>query len=112
MIKQETARAIYNCYSEIKNSEKLLEEIAEQEKKLEEKRNEPFHRNDITESYPMYEMGVPNNFGSERNGSIRIYRVHPSMAKAVIIAHLASQKAHLEELNQQARLETEVSNAS
>jgi hypothetical protein len=103
MINQETARAIYNCYAEIKNSEKLLEEIAAQEKRLEEEQKEAFHSKDIKETHPMYQLGVPSNFGSD--SAWRLYRVRPSMAKAVIIAHLAEEKAHLAELNQRAKLE-------
>jgi len=107
MIRQETARAIYNCYSEIINTEKLLAEIETIEKRIEDERKEAFHRDDITERYEIYELGVPSSFGSERNRSMRLFHVKPSMAKAVITAHQASQKSLLVELNQKAKLELE-----
>jgi hypothetical protein len=108
MIQQKTAREIYNCYSDIVNSEKLLEEIAKIEERIEAERKEASHRNDLSERYEMYELGVPDTFSSERNRSMRIFRMKPTLAKSVIIAHRADQKARLAELNEIAKIECSV----
>ena len=107
MIKQGTAKAIFNCYAEIKNSEKLISKIEEQENEIEEKRKNLLEHEDLKERYSTYELGVPYNFGPD-NSSFRLYYINPSIAKAVIVAHQATQKARLVELNQIARLECDM----
>ena len=110
MIRQETARAIYNCYAEIKNTEELLARLEEEEKRIEEEQNRVFITEDLSERYPLYELGVPSNYRESR--SLRIYHVQPDIAKAAITAHQANQKARLVELNQQAKLELESEEAN
>ena len=111
MIKQETARAIYCCYAEIINSEKLLADIEDEEKRLEEERKAAHSREDLKERQPCYELGVPNFFNSEKDRSMRIFHVNPAMAKAVIVSHQANQKARLVELNERAKIEANTEEA-
>ena len=104
MIKQETAKAIFNCYAEITVSEKLLASIEDIEKLIDEERTRSSYKHEeLTECYPRYQLSVPTS----NDSSFRLFRINPSMAKAVITAHLASQKASLAELNQIAKLESE-----
>ena len=104
MITQKLARAIFNCHAEIQNTEKLLEKIDSDEKRFEVEERDVFNHNDLEERYASYQLGVPtDNSGNSR----MIYHLNPSMAKAVLIAHKAKQKARLTELNQFAKLELE-----
>ena len=107
MITQKTARAIYNCYSELLTVDKLLTEINQIEEQAKQEREKPGHRDEITEKYEVYELGVPSNYSSSYS-SKRLFQVKPALAKSVILAHQAAQKALLVELNEQARIEIEM----
>ncbi|MCL2174418.1 MAG: hypothetical protein FWB73_00085 [Treponema sp.] len=104
MIKQQTARNIYNCYSEIINAEKILKEIEDEEKKEKERNENTFDRSDLTNREYYYELGIPS---FSNRDSHRIYHLKPTMAKAVLSVHIGDQKARLVELNQIAKLEAE-----
>jgi hypothetical protein len=103
MIKAETARNIDRVFREIESGEKLLAEVDEQIAKATERIG--FHGEPHTTARPC-QLGWP-----ESNG-YRLYSVEPIIARAVIVAHLADQRAKLEKFNEIARLEvmSEVNN--
>ena len=101
MITQETAERIWNCYREIATGEKLLEDMQEVAKKntrddhVPQLRDVFGHRRDL-------QLGIP----SGENGH-RLFGVSPTLAKSIIRAHIAAERADLAEANEQARMELE-----
>ena len=99
MIKQETAARMWECYREISAAEKLLEDMDALEKDY---KFEP-HERKLSNAFGRkkdLQLGVP----SGENGH-RLFNVSPTLAKSVIVSHIANKKAELAEANEQARIE-------
>jgi len=97
MITRETVAELGRVYREIENGEKLLAEVdAELAKETE---RVGFH-GEIRSTARGCQLGWP----SSENG-YRLYNVEAKIARAVIVAHLADQRAKLEKLNEIAKLE-------
>lgn len=96
MITKETAILIAQAYREIEAGEKLLSEV---EKELETPDRINFY-GEVESGKRTCQLGWPSG-----RDSYRIYHVEPHIAKAVIVAHLADQRAKLEKLNIVAGLE-------
>ena len=113
MIKQDTARDIFNCYAEIISTENMLSEIEKQEKDLAEQREKAcVEHDDLAKNHLCsFQLAVPSSFSSESRGH-RLYYLNPAMAKAVIASHQASQKARLVELNERAKIEANTEDAN
>jgi CRISPR/Cas system-associated endonuclease Cas3-HD len=109
MIKYDTARGICNAFAEIGRSEKLLKEIEEKEEEKRKWREEnPFDAKEYVEKETRYyndgliQMTIPS---SPSSGAC--YRIETELGKAILVAHIAKQKAMLVSLNERARLELE-----
>lgn len=98
MITKETADGIARAYREIENAEKLLAQVDEQLAK--EKESRGFH-GEINYTARPCQLGWP-----EGRDGYRLFSVEARVARAVIAAHLADQRAALSKLNEYARLET------
>ncbi|MDD5305574.1 MAG: hypothetical protein PHS14_20945 [Elusimicrobia bacterium] len=99
MITHETLKELGRVYRDIEAGEKLLAEVDEQLAKQEERVG--FH-GDIQSSFRCCQLGWPSS-----SDGYRLYNVEPRIARAVIVAHIADQRAKLEKLNEVARLEIE-----
>jgi hypothetical protein len=97
MITRETAAALGQAYRELEAGEKLLAEVDAELAKAEERIG--FH-GEVLSTARNCQLEFPNG-----DNSYRLYHVEPRIARAVIVAHLADQKAKLEKLNEIARLE-------
>lgn len=97
MIGKQTALDIWKAYQEIEVGEDLLKTLEEASA-----RSEPPDLRDHFGRPRGLQLGVP----SGDNGH-RLFDVHPSLAKAVIRAHIASKQAELQALNVQAWNEAE-----
>lgn len=97
MITIETIRSIYSVHREIENGEKLLAEV---DKELEKQVERIGFHGEVTTSVRNCQLGWPSS-----DSAYRIYQVEPRIARAVIIAHIADQRAKLEKLNAVAQLE-------
>ena len=97
MITRETVSELGRVMRDIEAGEKLLAEVDEQLAK--EKDSIGFH-GEVRSTARACQLGWP----SSDNG-YRLYNVEARIARAVIVAHLADQKAKLEKLNAVARLE-------
>lgn len=97
MITKDTASDIARTYREIEAGEQLLAEV---EKEL-AKEDRPGWAGNPEAGGRRCELGWP----MESRGSSRIFQVEPMIARAVIVAHLADQRAKLEKLNAVAQLE-------
>lgn len=97
MISYETALAIAQAYREVETAEKLLAEIADT---VSQSRAAPEIRDAFGRRQDGLQLGVPN--GS--NGH-RLFNVPWSLAKPVIEAHIASQKAIITALGEKAHIE-------
>jgi hypothetical protein len=98
MITKEIARLIYNCYSEIENSEKMIVEL---NKKLNDKG----------------ELELKDNWGAPRTLELRmpsegggwsIHQVPFHLALDVIHEHIENQKKELERLKYVCRVQLDV----
>jgi hypothetical protein len=96
MITNETATDIALAYREIGVAEKLLADIV----KSIERHEEPDIRDAFGRRAGGLELGVPNS----NNGS-RLFNVQWSLAKPIIEAHIAQQKAKISALSEKARSE-------
>lgn len=110
MITKETARQIYNCYSQMEAIEKLKKEMADEVQKVrerEEKRKqekpfeEPIPENDFGRFGKGINLGVPNGFSS----SWRIFNISPEVAISVMDAHLQQLQKEMETLRAIANVE-------
>lgn len=99
MISVETIKEMGRVYREIESGEKLLAQIDEELKK--EKELPDFYGNMKTNARKC-QLGWP---GITDNSSFRIFQVEPRIARSVVVAHLADQRAMLVKLNELARLE-------
>ena len=96
MISYETATAIAYAYREIETAEKLLGEIEE----AVSRREQPDIRDAFGRRQDGLQLGVP----SGSNGH-RLFNVPWTMARPVIEAHIANQRAIVTALNEKARVE-------
>lgn len=96
MINKTTAREIASTYMEIENARELLEKLDEA---IKDPDNEPL-RDCFGHPRNTLELGVPTGKDSHR-----IYMVRPTLARSVIVAHIADKEAYLVELNERARIE-------
>ncbi len=99
MITKETISELGRVYRDIEAAEGLLAEVDEQLAKQEERID--FHGN-VQGPYRRCQLGWPSS-----DSSYRLFNVEPKIARAVIVAHLADQRAKLEKLNEVARIEVE-----
>ena len=97
MISQETARQIWNAYSEIDNGTKLLAEMEERKKQY----KDPNPRDAFGERKCL-QLGVPCGESGHR-----LYNVRPELAMACIGAHIAEKNNLLTALMERAKLELE-----
>ena len=96
MIGFETARAIAFAYREVEAAEKLLAEISD----VIGRRIAPDIRDAFGQHVGGLELGVPSS-----NTSIRLFNVPWELARPVIEAHIAQQKAVIAALSEKARIE-------
>jgi hypothetical protein len=101
MIASETALSIAYAYREIETAEKLLAEITDELHKR--RHGDP---PDIRDAFGRRQDGLQLGVPSGSNGH-RLYNVPWSLAKPVIEAHIANQKAILAALSEKARAELE-----
>lgn len=95
MISKATASALWCAYDEIDKAESLIKEMEGRMKEGKDPNpRDPFGRRGNLQ------LGVPSCESSHR-----LYDVAPKLAMSVIRAHIASKKAELAIVNEQARLE-------
>lgn len=99
MIAYETAMAIAYAYREVETAEKLLAEITDTMGKR--RHGDP---PDIRDVFGRRQDGLQLGVPSGDNGQ-RLFNVPWSLAKPVIEAHIASQKAIITALGEKARIE-------
>lgn len=95
MITKETARRIYNCYTQIEAIDKLKKEMAEEIERVREREKErekkesyrPIPENDFGRFGKGLQMGVPDGYSS----SMRIFNISPELGIKVMDEH----KKHL-----------------
>jgi len=96
MITEKTARELSRTYREIEAAEKLLTEVD-----IELAKGERIGwRGELENAGRRCELAWPTG-----EASSHLYNVEPPIARAVLVAHIADQKAKLEKLNEVARLE-------
>ena len=98
MITQETASLIWNAYREIAAAEKLLTDMAEKQKWVNDKTAATLK--DAFGREQHLQLGIP----SGENGH-QLYRVSPVLAVSVIRAHIEGKRKELVEANERARIE-------
>ncbi len=98
MIGFETARAIALAYREVEVAEKLLAEITDAIRQ----RAEPDIRDAFGRHVGGLELGVPSGGNSKR-----MFNVPWELARPVIEAHIAQQKAVIAALSEKVRIELE-----
>jgi hypothetical protein len=96
MISPETARAIAYAHREIETAEKLLDDISE----ALSRRGTPDIRDAFGRQAQGLQLGVPSGETGQR-----LFNVEWSLAKPVIEAHIANQRAQVAALNEKARAE-------
>lgn len=104
MIAYDTAVAIAYAYREVDTAEKLLVEIAETVK-------QGHSQTDIRDAFGRRQDGLQLGVPSGSNGH-RLFNVPWSLARPVIEAHIASQKAIIMALGEKARIELANFNAA
>lgn len=93
MITKETARLIYNCYSQMEAIDNLKKEMLEEVNRIREKRKEAAKKNPFEEPIPEKDgsfgrfgrgcqLGVPND--SSHFSSMRIFNISPELAISVM----------------------------
>ncbi|HHV68219.1 MAG TPA: hypothetical protein GXX48_11325 [Ochrobactrum intermedium] len=98
LIRKNTAMDIALAYREVETAEKLLEEIEQARKK---------HQTpDIRDAFGRHQGGLQLGVPMGQNGH-QLFNVPWSMARPIIEAHIASQKALLSALTEKARIEME-----
>ncbi len=96
MISRETALDIATAHREIEVAEKLLADITESLSR----REQP----DIRDAFGRRQGGLQLGVPSGENGH-RLFNVEWSLAKPVIEAHIANQRARVAAMNEKARAE-------
>lgn len=99
MITQETAALIWNAYREIAAGEKLLADMAEEQRNFVSDPHSPTLRDAFGRRRHL-QLGIPSGENSHR-----LLDVHPQLAESVIRAHIANKHAELAEANERARVE-------
>src|SRR3546814_12393938 len=99
MIASETARAIAFAYREVEVAEKLLAEISETISRC----TAPDIRDSFGRQVGGLELGVPSG-----NNGRRLFNVPWELARPVIEAHVAQQKAIIAALSVKARIELNI----
>lgn len=101
MITKETARRIYNCYSQLENIEQLKKDMAEEVQKVRQREAEREKEGGFTKPIPEHDfgkfgngmqLGVPDGYSS----SMRIFNISPELAIQVMDEH---KKALLKEMD-------------
>lgn len=103
MIAYDTALSIAQAYREVDVAEKLLAEITDTMN--ERRRGDP---PDIRDAFGRRQEGLQLGVPSGQNGH-RLFNVPWALARPVIEAHIASQKAIISALGEKARIELAVS---
>ena len=98
MISKETVFEAGRIYREIEAGEKLLAEVDAELAKATDSIG--FH-GEVKNRTRGCQLGWPSMSGD----GYRLYNVEAKIARSVIVAHLADQKAKLEKINEIARLE-------
>ena len=99
MITKETAAMAWECHREINVAKELLNDMVKLEKEYrfkpdEQKLKDAFgRRRDL-------QLGIPSGENAHR-----LFNVSPSLAKAVIRAHVSNKEAELVEINEQIKIE-------
>ena len=110
MITKETARQIFNCYSQMEAIEKLKKDMAEEVQKVrerEEKRKmeKPFEEPIPEGSFGKFgkgmQLGIPEGIGH----SMRIFNISPELAIKVMDEHLETLKKEMDTLEAVANVE-------
>ncbi len=96
MISFDTARAIAYAYREVETAEKLLGDITESL----QRRAAPDIRDAFGRQQHGLQLGVPSGESGQR-----LFNVEWTLAKPVIEAHIANQRAQIAALNEKARAE-------
>lgn len=89
MITKDISRLIYNCYSEIENGEKMIEDL----KKAIDENGDFVLTDSWGESKRFLELHIPN-----KGGSYSIRQLPMQLGIDAILAHIEAKKAKLEEL--------------
>lgn len=96
MISQKTAMDIAYAYREVETAEKLLKEIGEEADR---------HRGiDIRDAFGRRQDGLQLGVPSGSNGH-RLFNVPWTMARPIIEAHIAQQRALIDALSEKAAIE-------
>lgn len=112
MITKETARRIYNCYSQLENIEQLKKDMAEEVQKVREREAErekdhfakPIPENDFGKFGRGMQLGVPDGFSS----SMRIFDISPELAIQVMDEHKKTLLKEMDSLKAIANIEMSV----
>ena len=99
MIAAKTATDIALAYREIETAQKLLDDINE----ALERRQQPDLRDAFGRLVGGLELGVPSG-----NSGKRLFNVPWELARPIIEAHIASQKAFISALSEQVRIEMSI----
>lgn len=99
MVSQETAAAIWSAYREIAAAEKLLTDLAEEQRRASLDKHAPTLKDAFGHRRHL-QLGVPTGESAHR-----LFDVRPTLADSVIRAHIGNQRAALAEANERARVE-------
>ena len=99
MVSQETAAAIWSAYREIAAAEKLLTDLAEEQRRASLDKHAPTLKDAFGHRRHL-QLGVHTGESAHR-----LFDVRPMLADSVIRAHIGNQRAALAEANERARLE-------
>lgn len=95
-VSQQTALDLAYTYREVETAEKLLADIVESLNRR--------HAPDIRDAFGRHQDGLQLGVPSGQNGHT-LYRVPWTMARPIIEAHIANQKAIIAALSEKARVE-------
>lgn len=110
MITKETARQIYNCYTQIEAIDKLKEDMADEvtkarEREAKRKEEHPFEdpipANDFGKFGKGMQLGVPNGIST----SMRIFNISPELAIKVMDEQRKTLEKKMETLEAIANVE-------
>jgi hypothetical protein len=105
MITKETAREIYNCYQQIEEIDNLKADIADEIRKVRERkernRDEPLPNNHFGKYGHGLQLGIPDGISS----SMRIFDIDPTIGICVIDAQRENLMKRLGELEAIVKIE-------
>ena len=110
MIKKETARQIFNCYSQLEAIDKLKKDMCEEIEKVrqreEERKNscafeEPIPENSFGKFGKGLQLGIPDEY----SGSMRIFNISPELGICVMDEQRKALEEKLKVLETIAKLE-------